>query len=126
MHIKTTFFLLLFFLPTSYLSGQIIDTSTIIFSNKILFDFGKYELTGPADSTINVVINQLSSLEKKEIKITAHTDAIGSNKNNMILAQNRANAVRNLLIQKGISNEVINSFFFGEEQPESDNETEFA
>lgn len=124
MQLKKYFLLLFCSLNLHPVSGQIIDSTKLVFSDKILFDFGKYELTSTADSTIQAVVNQLASLKNYEIAITAHTDAIGSNQNNFKLSQNRAGAVRDFLVQKGIVAELIETNVFGEEQPLSDNNTD--
>lgn len=124
MYKKNIFVLLLFSFLFHSLFGQVIDTTQFVLSDKVLFDFGKYELTTAADSTIHQIATRITNLKNYEIKITAHTDAIGSNQNNMILSQNRAQAVSEILIQKGIPTETISTHIFGEENPETDNETE--
>lgn len=124
MHIKKSFLLLLFTLSIQSLFGQIIDSSKLILSDKVLFDFGQYELTPTADSTIKHIVSQLASLKNFQIQITAHTDAIGSSQNNITLSQNRADAVTSFLTNNGIDPELIKTNIFGEEQPESNNDTD--
>lgn len=125
MQLKKYFFLLLFSLSLHALSAQIIDSSKLVLSDKVLFDFGKYELTLTADSTISDVIEKITALKNYEINITAHTDAIGTNQNNLVLSENRANAVKQLMVEKGIAENLIHADVFGEDQPESDNDTDF-
>ena len=124
MRLKKYLVLLLFLFSLHSLSGQIIDSSKLVLSNKVLFDFGQYELTETADSTITNIIAQIKPLKKYHINITAHTDAIGSNQNNVKLSQNRANAVKEFLIAKAIPAENIHMQVFGEAKPESDNDTD--
>lgn len=124
MHLKKYFFLLLFSFTFHVLSAQIIDSSKLVLSDKVLFDFGQYELTSTADSTIHSIIDKIAPLKNYEIKITAHTDAIGSNENNLALSENRANAVKQLMVEKGIAESFIAADVFGEDQPESDNNTD--
>ena len=124
MRLKKYLVLLLFLFSLHSLSGQIIDSSKLVLSNKVLFDFGQYELTETADSTITNIIAQIKPLKKYHINITAHTDAIGSNQNNVKLSQNRANAVKEFLIAKAIPAENIHIQVFGEAKPESDNDTD--
>ncbi len=125
MQLKKYFFLLLFSCSLHALSAQIIDSSKLVLSDKVLFDFGEYELTSTADSTIIDVIEKIAAVKNYEIQITAHTDAIGSNKNNLALSENRANAVKQLMIKKGIAENLIIANVFGEDRPESDNDTDF-
>jgi len=124
MQLKKYLVLLLFLCSLQSLFGQIIDSSKLVLSDKVLFDFGQYELTSTADSTITNMVEQIKPLKKYTLNITAHTDAIGSTEANQLLSQNRANAVKDLLITKGIAAESINVQVFGEEKPTSNNNTD--
>ena len=124
MRLKKYLVLLLFLFSLQSLFGQIIDSSKLVLSDKVLFDFGQYDLTLSADSTITNIVEQIKPLKKYTLKITAHTDAIGSIENNRTLSENRANAVKALLITKGIAAESITVQVFGEEKPTSDNDTD--
>lgn len=123
MHIKY-FFLLLFTLSSHFIFGQVIDSTQLVLSDKVLFDFGQYTLTPTADSTLTEIATQIQTLKNFEIHITAHTDAIGSIQNNQALSQNRANAVKEVFLQKGIDTALIDIKIFGEEKPETNNDTE--
>lgn len=54
------------------------------------------------------------------IKLTGHTDRLGNDNYNQKLAQSRADTVRNLLIQNGVSDSVISTTSMGETQPVTD------
>ena len=58
------------------------------------------------------------------IRITGHTDAVGSDEANQILSEGRANAVRDELIKRGIAAERIEAEGKGESEPIADNATE--
>lgn len=58
------------------------------------------------------------------IRITGHTDAVGSDEANQILSEGRANAVRADLIQRGVAEERIEAEGKGEKEPVADNDTE--
>lgn len=124
MLLKKYLVLLLFLFSLQPLFGQIIDSSKLVLSDKVLFDFGQYDLTLSADSTITNLVEQIKPLKKYTLNITAHTDAIGSIENNKTLSENRANAVKALLITKGIAAEYITVQVFGEEKPTSNNDTD--
>ena len=51
------------------------------------------------------------------IEISGHTDNIGSTKDNQVLSLNRANAVRNYLIARGITDDRLISHGYGETRP---------
>jgi len=58
------------------------------------------------------------------LKITAHTDSIGSNKNNLTLSEKRARAVQFFLSEKGISVDSLSVSVFGEARPVAENTSE--
>jgi len=57
-------------------------------------------------------------------EISGHTDSDGSVSDNMKLSKDRAVAVMNYLIEKGISSDRLIAKGYGESIPISDNETE--
>ncbi|MFN5761520.1 MAG: OmpA family protein, partial [Sphingobacteriales bacterium] len=58
------------------------------------------------------------------IQINGHTDNVGKTADNMMLSNNRAKAVVDFLIKKGISASRLLSKGFGETHPMGDNNTE--
>jgi outer membrane protein OmpA-like peptidoglycan-associated protein len=58
------------------------------------------------------------------IRVEGHTDSRGSNEYNMDLSHRRANAVKNLLVQRGIAGSRIEAVAFGETMPVASNDTE--
>jgi OmpA-OmpF porin, OOP family len=58
------------------------------------------------------------------IVVEGHTDANGSDSNNLILSQDRADAVKQYLVANaGVNPEKISSIGYGEARPVSTNET---
>lgn len=55
--------------------------------------------------------------ELAKIRIEGHTDSRGSNSANQTLSQNRANAVRDYLVSKGVSVTRLESIGYGETKP---------
>jgi outer membrane protein OmpA-like peptidoglycan-associated protein len=56
--------------------------------------------------------------------VEGHTDANGSDSNNLILSQDRADAVKQYLVANaGVNPEKISSIGYGEARPVSTNET---
>ena len=72
-------------------------------------------------------LNELADLMKKESKllllIEGHTDNVGSRKSNITLSRNRANAVKNYLVKKGISPVRLKTAWYGPDRPVADNDT---
>ena len=58
------------------------------------------------------------------IRITGHTDNVGSDEANQKLSEGRANSVRDDLIRRGIAPERIEAEGKGESQPITTNDTE--
>lgn len=58
------------------------------------------------------------------VTVTGHTDATGSQASNNLLAQQRADAVRRYLIDRGMPAQRISAVSRGEEQPLASNATE--
>jgi OOP family OmpA-OmpF porin len=58
------------------------------------------------------------------IRITGHTDNVGSDRANQKLSEGRANSVRDDLIKRGISADRIEAEGKGESQPITTNDTE--
>ena len=103
---------------------KIVEKEQLIRSEEVYFDFGKYDIRADADSTLLGVLNFCVEKQKLTLNITAHTDAIGSNTNNLTLSQNRANAVKDYLVNGGLVVDSIATSVFGEEKPVAENNSE--
>jgi outer membrane protein OmpA-like peptidoglycan-associated protein len=66
----------------------------------------------------------MASHPQVEIRITGHTDNVGSDQANQILSEGRANAVRDELIRRGVAPDRIEADGKGESEPIADNATE--
>ncbi|MDA9817193.1 PorP/SprF family type IX secretion system membrane protein [bacterium] len=67
-----------------------------------------------------------NTLKKKpdwKLKLSGHTDNIGDNDANMILSKKRAESVKRFLASQGIDKSRLQTEFFGESEPISDNAT---
>ena len=95
-----------------------------IILNNIFFAFNSAELQQKSEKEINEIFNFLQKNSTLKVEIVGHTDNIGSEKFNLTLSENRAAAVRNALITKGISPERLTSKGLGFSQPIDTNTTE--
>ncbi len=57
------------------------------------------------------------------IKVAGHTDSQGAAQNNLILSKKRAEAVKEFLMSRGVTEDRIIVQYFGETQPIADNDT---
>ncbi len=104
------------------------QTSTIekksIYSTEIYFDFGQDTIRSDADSVLNGVVQLCNNESSIFIKITAHTDFVGSFENNFELSQRRADVVKTFLVEKEIVADSLNIAVFGEKKPVATNNTD--
>ena len=57
------------------------------------------------------------------LDIDGHTDNVGSDENNQILSEKRANSVKEYLVKRGVSEDRLKATGYGEEKPVEDNAT---
>ncbi len=87
----------------------------------ILFDVNKFELKPESYFELNKVLALLSANPKMKIEISGHTDNTASDAINIPLSLNRANAVYNFLVSKGIDKSRMSTKGFGAGKPVADN-----
>lgn len=83
----------------------------------IEFEFGSKELTELAKHSLDSLTNVLNDNPNIVVELAAHTDMIGSDENNMKLSKERADAVRNYLISRGILPGRLTTVGYGESRP---------
>jgi outer membrane protein OmpA-like peptidoglycan-associated protein len=73
-------------------------------------------------------LDQLAELMKRNkdmtIIIEGHTDSVGNPRDNLILSQNRADAIKTYLVSKGIEGGRIKAVGYGDTKPAGSNKTE--
>ncbi|GAA5225271.1 OmpA family protein [Membranihabitans marinus] len=87
----------------------------------IFFATGKAELKEASVFELDKLAQFLEENPDMEIQILGHTDNIGQPDDNKVLSQDRANAVVNYLVGKGIEHNRLMAIGKGEEQPIADN-----
>ena len=63
------------------------------------------------------LVGQVAKRQAVEVQVTGHTDRVGSDANNDRLSLQRAEAVRTLLIQRGINSNFLRAVGRGEREP---------
>ena len=91
------------------------------YAKTILFDTGKATIKFQSAEVLNQIINVLKKYPNSRFRIEGHTDSTGKRAKNMILSQNRADAVKVYLIQGGIDAGRLESQGFGPEKPIASN-----
>jgi len=72
---------------------------------------------------LNNVVAILKADESLFLDIDGHTDASGADDKNQVLSENRAKAVKDYLISKGIAESRLTFTGYGEAKPVADNAT---
>lgn len=117
--------LLLLGLAKTAISQSIFDSLYAAKSAEVYFAFGKAELTPEAGAVLDSLVANLKAEPRYlRIRITAHTDSIGSPAANENLSKRRAAAVRDKLLQRGLGDAQIEIAGFGERRPAASNSTE--
>ncbi len=89
----------------------------------LFFETNKYNIKSSSFLELNRLVDLVKKYELT-IKIGGHTDNEGGNKFNLELSQNRADAVKAYLIEKGCPVKKIEAKGYGESKPVADNNTE--
>jgi outer membrane protein OmpA-like peptidoglycan-associated protein len=89
----------------------------------VLFDFGKYDLKPDTNIKLAKLDGIILAHPGLHLAIEGHTDNIGTDEANMKLSQQRADAVRDFLVQQGLAPDAVNAVGMGVAEPVGDNGT---
>lgn len=102
--------------PGEGVDGDKVITWSLGDSDLVLFDFDSDRLKTEGVAQLARVAAKIKQYPAATTTITGHTDARGTNDYNMGLSQRRAEAVRAVLINNGVTTKV-ETRWFGEEKP---------
>lgn len=100
---------------------QPIEANAAIVLKNIFFDANRYEIKPESGTELNAVVQLMKENPNLHIQINGHTDNSGKAADNKILSENRAKAVTNFLVSKGIAQGRLSFKGFGDTQPVADN-----
>ena len=92
-------------------------------TNDILFDYNSYALRQESRSTLQNLADNFRKYPDEQISVEGHTDSIGSHESNQRLSEQRADSVRNYLVDQGVNGMHVTSIGFGETRPKATNDT---
>ncbi len=95
-------------------------------SKSIRFDFDKANIKPEYRDILNRIAGILMTLKGYSIAVYGYTDDVGNQTYNLQLSQRRAEAVRDFLVQTGISPTTITSKGFGKSDPRVPGDSEQA
>lgn len=103
--------------------NQPVDGKTICAIDAINFEFGKSVIKAESFDYLNKLAKTLKRTNHK-VEIKGHTDNIGTAEFNMNLSRERAQAVRNYLVNRGVSSSKLSYSYYGMTRPLTTNATE--
>lgn len=109
--------------PGAYMIDQVIriklirDYSRIFTLENVYFDVNKWDIKPQCAPHIDNLYNTLVLNPKMKIELAGHTDSDGDDMKNLILSQNRAEAVMKYLIEKGLDPARVSAKGYGEQVP---------
>jgi outer membrane protein OmpA-like peptidoglycan-associated protein len=90
----------------------------------VYFDSGKATLKSSSNNALNNLVEVLKAKSTMCVEIQGHTDNVGTEEENLTLAQGRAESVKAYLVSKGIAANRISAKGYGSKSPIADNGTE--
>lgn len=97
---------------------------SVMFKGDVTFDHNSAIVRPGLYNEIDRVANVLNQYPQTLIRVEGHTDSTGSEAYNLDLSRRRAEAVRDLLVQRNVSSSRIQVVGYGEANPVASNETE--
>jgi outer membrane protein OmpA-like peptidoglycan-associated protein len=95
----------------------------LTFKGDVTFDTNSTVVKPGLYAELDRVAGVLTRYPETLIRVEGHTDSVGTEKYNMDLSFRRANSVRDLLVQRGVSIQRIETVGFGETMPVATNDT---
>jgi peptidoglycan-associated lipoprotein len=83
----------------------------------IYFDYDKYDIRPDQQATLQADAQWLAAHPNVRFTIEGHCDERGSTEYNLALGDNRANSVKQALVQAGVAADRIKTISFGKEKP---------
>ena len=110
--------------PDSFTAQQLVDALNILIIN---FESGKYDIPPARLAALQKGAGFITKLQQREpsvvLEVGGHTDNDGSDASNVTLSQNRANAVKDVLVKYGVNASGLQTRGYGAVNPKYDNST---
>ena len=105
------------------LKAQRIDRGVVLTIGDVLFAAGKAEVGPGAQRSVDKLADFLKAYPKRTVLIEGHSDNLGHEEYNIRLSQQRAEAVRDLLVARGVAVQRIRTKGYGSKFPIVDNDS---
>jgi len=111
--------------PEPEVSHAKVEGDHIVIDEKIQFEFDSAQIQRRSHSILNDVIKVMEANPQiEELDIIGHTSSEGSKKHNQELSRDRAQAVKQYLLDHGLTEDRLTSQGKGPSEPIADNDTE--
>jgi outer membrane protein OmpA-like peptidoglycan-associated protein len=97
---------------------------TLIMPGNITFPTAQSSVRADFYPVLDAVADVLKEYNKTTISVSGHTDNVGRDDYNLKLSQDRANAVAQYLVSRGVAGGRISAVGYGKANPIADNSTE--
>ena len=98
--------------PSGAYTSEVLDG----LQGDVLFRTGSAEITPEIAHQIQVIAQAVAKSPQLKVRIDGYTDPRGSEESNMKLSQDRANAVRDMLLAAGVGEELLEVNAYGKTQ----------
>lgn len=102
------------------------ELNTTYILKNIQFEFNSYRLHPNSYRELDFLVNWLDEHSTVIVRLSGHTDDVGSDNYNLTLSQNRAKTVARYLISQGIAASRIETSGYGKTKPIAEGTTEVA
>jgi outer membrane protein OmpA-like peptidoglycan-associated protein len=92
--------------------------------NNVFFDFNQATLRDESKAELDRLYDVLLNNKSIRMEIAGHTDNVGEKGYNQSLSENRAHAVVDYLVQKGIESDRLTFAGYGDKSPVAQNTTD--
>jgi len=100
------------------------ESGVVVTLGDVLFASGQAQLVEGGRSSLEEVVDLLQTEPDKKIRVEGHTDSRGDADANLLLSEQRAQAVLEALVSLGVASERISALGMGEDFPIASNEDE--
>jgi outer membrane protein OmpA-like peptidoglycan-associated protein len=100
-----------------------VKVGSSIVLNNIFFETAKWDLKPESQNELDRLIGFMKANLKMKIEISGHTDNVGKEDYNQKLSENRAKAVVDFLVSKGVGSDRLTFKGYGKTQPIVSNDT---
>jgi len=100
------------------------ESGVVVTLGDVLFASGQAQLVEGGRSSLEEVVDLLQTEPDKKIRVEGHTDSRGDAEANLLLSEQRAQAVLEALVSLGVASDRITASGMGEDFPIASNEDE--